>query len=81
MASAEFSASTHHSIRHAFNDISTLKMMYEMQVAAANDVNVELFWWSYKMPYGGAFRSALRLKHVVRFGCFDDAGCGCVSLW
>lgn len=52
LASAEFSASTHHSVRHACNDLTTLKMMLESQVNVAKDADVELFWWSYKMPYG-----------------------------
>ena len=65
LASAEFSASTHHSVRHACNDVSTLKTTYEMQVQAATQANVELFWWSYQMPYGGSFRNAWSLKHLL----------------
>ena len=65
LASAEFSASTHHSVRHACNDVATLRTTYEMQLHAANQANVELFWWSYKMPYGGAFRSAWSLRHLL----------------
>lgn len=65
LASAEFSASTHHSVRHACNDVSTLQMMLVSQVNAARNANVELFWWSYKMPYGGAFRNAWSLKHLL----------------
>jgi len=65
LASAEFSASTHHSVRHACNDLPTLEMMLESQVNAAKNADVELFWWSYKMPYGGAFRSAWSLKHLL----------------
>jgi len=65
LASAEFSASTHHSVRHACNDVSTLKMSFDMQVAGAEDADVELFWWSYKMPYGGAFRRAWSFKHLM----------------
>jgi len=65
LASAEFSASTHHSVRHACNDVTTLKMMLESQVSEAKNADVELFWWSYKMPYGGAFRRAWSLKHLL----------------
>ena len=36
-----------------------------MQVKAAEEADVELFWWSYKMPYGGAFRRAWSLKHLL----------------
>lgn len=57
LASAEFSASTQHSVRHACNDLSTLQMMLESQVNVAKDADVELFWWSYKMPYGKCFFS------------------------
>ena len=65
LASAEFSASTHHSVRHACNDVSTVRTMYEMQLHAAREAEVELFWWSYQMPYGGAFRIAWSLKHLL----------------
>ncbi|KAL3786580.1 hypothetical protein ACHAWO_000734 [Cyclotella atomus] len=65
LASAEFSASTHHSVRHACNDIATLRTTYEMQLQAAKYAGVELFWWSYQMPYGGAFRNAWSLKHLL----------------
>jgi len=65
LASAEFSSSTHHSVRHACNDLSTLETMFESQVNEARDADVELFYWAYKMPYGGAFRSAWSLKHLL----------------
>jgi hypothetical protein len=55
LASAEFSAATHHSVRHACNDVSTLTTMLESQVLSAKAADVELFWWSYKMPYGECF--------------------------
>ena len=58
LMSGEMSASTHHSIRHACNDISTLKASYQYQLEAAQESNVQLYWWSFKMPYGGAFRPA-----------------------
>ncbi|KAL7548621.1 hypothetical protein ACHAWF_011894 [Thalassiosira exigua] len=65
LASAEFSASTHHSVRHACNDVATLRMMLERQVEEARVADVDLFWWAYKMPYGGAFRNAWSLKHLL----------------
>ena len=52
LASAEFSGSTHHSVRHACNDLPTLKTMLESQVNEAKSADVELFYWAYKMPYG-----------------------------
>lgn len=58
LMSAEFSAASHHSVRHACNDVGTLKESYIRQVEAANAADVELFYWSYHMPYGGAFRRA-----------------------
>ena len=54
LASAESSAGTHHSVRHACNDAPTLERMLEYQVRAAEEADVELYWWSYKMPYGEA---------------------------
>jgi hypothetical protein len=65
LASAEFSASTHHRVRHACNDLGTLRASYDAQIEAAEKSNVELFWWSYKMPYGGAFRPAWSFKHFM----------------
>ncbi|KAL3774304.1 hypothetical protein ACHAW5_006966 [Stephanodiscus triporus] len=65
LASAEFSAATHHSVRHACNDVSTLRLMLESQVNMSRLADVELFFWSYKMPYGGAFRNAWSFKHLM----------------
>ena len=65
LMSGEFSASTHHRVRHACNDIDTLKATYEMQMAAAKDADVEMYYWSYKMPHGGAFRSAWSFTELM----------------
>mmetsp|Transcript_7727 Transcript_7727/g.10546 ORF Transcript_7727/g.10546 Transcript_7727/m.10546 type:complete len:641 (-) Transcript_7727:205-2127(-) len=65
LASAEFSASTHHSVLRACNDVGTLRQTYKLQTESARDADVELFWWSYKMPYGGAFRNAWSFKHLM----------------
>ena len=63
--SGEFSTSTHHRVRHACNDIETLKASYLAQVDAAQRANVELYYWSYKMPYGGAFQSAWSFSQLM----------------
>lgn len=88
LASAEFSASTHHLVRHACNDLATLRYSYQQQIEAAKAANVELFWWSYKMPYGGAFRAAWSFKHLMyllgvtsrpdesNYGCSDHVALG-----
>ena len=47
LAYAEFLASTHHSVQHAYNDLPTLEMILESQVNATKNTDVELFWWSY----------------------------------
>lgn len=65
LMSGEMSASTHHKVRHACNDLSTLRQSYVTQVEAAKDAKVKLYWWSYKMPYGGAFRPAWSLRHFL----------------
>uniref|UniRef100_A0A7S4HVV1 Glycoside hydrolase family 5 domain-containing protein n=1 Tax=Odontella aurita TaxID=265563 RepID=A0A7S4HVV1_9STRA len=65
LASAEFSASTHHSVLHSCVDVTTLRSTYLAQVEAANDADVELYWWSWKMPHGGAFRRAWSFKHFL----------------
>lgn len=63
--SGEMSASTHHSVRHACNDPSTLRASYLLQLEAAKRARVKLYWWSYKMPFGGAFRPAWSLSHFL----------------
>ena len=65
LMSGEMSASTHHKVRHACNDISTLRHTYIAQVEAARDANVKIYWWSYKMPHGGAFRPAWSFRHFL----------------
>lgn len=65
LASAEFSAGTNHQVRHACNDASSLRATYLAQLEAAEEANVETFFWSYKMPYGGAFRNAWSFKHLM----------------
>ena len=56
--SGEMSASTHYMARHACNDISTLKSSYIKQLNSAKDAHVKLYYWSYKMPYGGLFKNS-----------------------
>jgi hypothetical protein len=65
LMSGEFSTSTHHRVRHACNDIDTLKTSYLMQVHAAKEADVDLYYWSYKMPFGGAFRSAWSFSELM----------------
>jgi hypothetical protein len=65
LASAEFSASTHHLVRHSCLDVTTLHASYLKQVDAANVAGIELFWWGWKMPYGGTFRRAWSFKHFL----------------
>jgi hypothetical protein len=65
LVSGEFSASTHHLVRHACNDLDTLRAFYLGQVRVAEKADVELYWWSFKMPYGGAFRPAWSFKHFM----------------
>lgn len=65
LMSGEMSASTHHLVRHACNDITTLRETYLAQIQAARNANVQIYWWSYKMPFGGAFRPAWSLRHFL----------------
>eukprot|EP00957_Ditylum_brightwellii_P004516 343146-Ditylum_brightwellii.AAC.1 len=65
LESAEFSSSTHHLVQRACNDIGTLRQTYQLQTEAARDANVGLFYWSFKMPFGGAFRNAWSFKHLM----------------
>jgi len=65
LMSAEFSASSHHSVRRSCNSVSNLRESYVRQVEAAQAANVELFYWSYHMPYGGAFRRAWSFQHLM----------------
>ena len=63
--SAEFSAASHHSVRHSCNDIGGLRESYVRQLKSAEAANVELFYWSYQMPYGGTFRRAWSFRQLM----------------
>jgi len=65
LMSAEFSASSHHSVRRSCNDLGGLKDSYVRQVQTAEAADVELFYWSYQMPYGGTFRKAWSFKELM----------------
>ena len=65
LMSAEFSASSHHSVRRSCNDLGGLKDSYVRQVQTAEAADVELFYWSYQMPYGGTFRRAWSFKELM----------------
>eukprot|EP00536_Pseudo-nitzschia_multiseries_P006592 jgi/Psemu1/318933/estExt_fgenesh1_pm.C_1430003 len=65
LMSAEFSASSHHSVRRSCNDIGGLKASYVRQVKSAEVAGVELFYWSYQMPYGGTFRRAWSFRELM----------------
>ena len=65
LASTEFSASTHSLVRLSCTDAATLRMSYTMQLQAARAAGVELFAWTWIMPFGGAFRPAWSTKHML----------------
>ena len=66
LASAEFSVSTHHTLRLTCgNHLSTLLTSYLDQVNAAQDNDIDLYYWSWKMPYGGAYRSEWSFSHFL----------------
>lgn len=65
LMSGEFSASTHHKVRHACNDIDSLQATYTAQMEAAQASAVEMYYWSYKMPFGGAFKSAWSFSQLM----------------
>lgn len=65
LVSGEFSASTHHTLLQSCRDNWTLRKTYRMQLDAATESQVDLFFWAWKMPYGGAFRSAWSLKQFL----------------
>eukprot|EP00977_Amphora_coffeiformis_P017538 scaffold5783_cov129-Amphora_coffeaeformis.AAC.4 len=82
LMSGEFSTSTHHRVRHACNDIDTLRTSFLTQMKAAQKANVKMYYWSFKMPFGGAFRSAwsftelMYLLGVTDRPDEDSMGCG-----
>ena len=82
LMSGEFSSSTHHRVRHACNDIDTLKTSYLTQMNAAKKAHVQMYYWSFKMPFGGAFRPAwsftelMYLLGVTDRPDEDTMGCG-----
>lgn len=65
LMSGEFSTSTHHSVRHACNDLGTLKASYWTQLEAAHKAKVKLYYWSYKMPHGGASKNAWSFSQLM----------------
>ena len=72
LMSAEFSAASHHSVRRSCSDTSGLRESFTKQVEAASRANVDLFYWSYKMPYGGSFKGAgwSFTEIMYKFGVF-----------
>ena len=71
LSSGEFSASTHHSVLESCLDTTTLGLSYRSQVQAAADAAVDLYFWTWKMSYGGAFRPAwswTELMHRLNHG-------------
>jgi hypothetical protein len=76
LSSGEFSASTHHSVALSCTDSTTLRQTYQAQVAAAQAADVNLYFWAWKMPHGGAFRPAWsmnELMHRLGHPDFPDA--------
>lgn len=73
LVSGEFSASTHHSVLESCRDPATVLRSYLSQVQAADQSNVKLFFWSWKMPYGGAFRSAWSFVQLLRTARQEDS--------
>lgn len=65
LSSGEFSASTHHSVLEACIDSTTLALSYVEQVQAAANANVDLYFWTWKMPHGGAFRPAWSWQELM----------------
>ena len=72
LVSGEFSAATYHNSRRSCNDVSGLRDSYTRQVIAGAEANIELMYWSYKMPYGGTFRQAWSFTQLMyNLGIFD----------
>lgn len=65
LSSGEFSASTHHSVALSCTDSTTLRQTYQAQVAAAREAGVNLYFWAWKMPHGGAFRPAWSMNELM----------------
>jgi hypothetical protein len=65
LMSAEFSSASYHNSRKSCNDIGGLRESYVRQVNAGEKANVELFYWSYQMPYGGTFRQAWSFTQLM----------------
>ena len=83
LASTEFSAATNHETRKQCQDISTLRATFQEQIKKARAADVELAFWSYRMPYGSAemrpawsFRHLLYLMGVLPFPDLPVHKCG-----
>lgn len=65
LMSGEFSTSTHHRVHYACNDVDTIRASYLAQMRAARKAKVAMYYWSYKMPYGGDFRKAWSFSQLL----------------
>lgn len=65
LISGEFSASTYHSVSQSCMDTRTLQLSYENQLQAASAANVDLYFWAWTMPHGGAFRAAWSFRELM----------------
>jgi len=65
LVSGEFSTSTHHSVLRSCTDPTTLYKSYMAQIETAEAASVDLFYWAWKMPYGGAFRPAWSFQQFL----------------
>lgn len=65
LASSEFAVGTHCNSRLACDDLDSLQTTYQIQLQEAKKANVELYAWSWKMPYSKVHRSGWSLKHLL----------------
>lgn len=74
LMSGEFAPASFHTVRKSCTDLASLRDSYLAQVTTARPANVDLFYWSYKMPYGGSFREAgwSFTQMMYRFGVLDQ---------
>lgn len=61
----EFSHATYNISSVADRTEETLKTMFKTQIEQCNHNNIECFFWTWKMPYGGCHQDAWSLEYFV----------------
>lgn len=62
---SEFSAGTWHHGPTACRDVDLTRAYFQMQADAFKEIDIEPFFWNWKMPYGPIFQTGWSLKSLL----------------